>query len=257
VSRGRDLFIDMLSAIGSAATSPALPLLQMQSAGRFFIIPITTGTSQQDANFSTVNTYRICPVPVPALSFDDTKQLAKEFFRLKDVAPNDIDSVLNLPAFQVGLADTAGLPGLVEMVCSQGEIVAGSYSQNLQAAVIAYTSNADTIWTSRWPKLATLILARPVVYEETLIDVDYTVANARDSGTILFQDNEIGVSSALYRRYNDREQFVRYYKIKKLCPCNLLMQQTILNEQPAPQEPSVGDRYIIFIPIAVGFSRLA
>lgn len=214
VSRGRELFIDMLSAIGSAATSPASPLLQMQRAGQFFIIPITTGTSQQDANFSTVSTYRICPVPVPALSFDDTKQLAKEFFRLKDVSPNDIDRVLNLPAFQVGLADTAGLPGLVEMVCSQGEIVTGSYSQHLQAAVIAYTSNADTIWTSRWPKLATLILARPAVYEETPIDGDYTVANARDSGTILFQDNEIGVSSAFYRRYNDRDQFVNPLLLK-------------------------------------------
>jgi hypothetical protein len=36
------------------------------------------------------------------------------------VAPNGIASVLELAAFQVGLADTAGLPGLVEMLCSQG-----------------------------------------------------------------------------------------------------------------------------------------
>jgi hypothetical protein len=54
VSRGRQLFIDMLIAIASAATSPPSPLLQLQSAGRFFIIPITTGTSHQDANVSTV-----------------------------------------------------------------------------------------------------------------------------------------------------------------------------------------------------------
>jgi hypothetical protein len=40
---------------------------------------------------------------------DATKKLAKEFLRLKNVSPNDIASVLELPAFQVGLADTAGL----------------------------------------------------------------------------------------------------------------------------------------------------
>eukprot|EP00978_Attheya_sp_CCMP212_P042873 scaffold269413_cov35-Attheya_sp.AAC.1 len=65
MDRDRTLFIDMLYAIGSAATSPSSSsLLQMQLAGRFFIIPITTGISQQDANVSSsVSTYRVYSVP--------------------------------------------------------------------------------------------------------------------------------------------------------------------------------------------------
>eukprot|EP00978_Attheya_sp_CCMP212_P000646 scaffold1274_cov60-Attheya_sp.AAC.6 len=100
MDRERTLFIDMLREIGSAATSPSsLSLLQMQHAGRFFITPITTSTSQQDANISSVSTYCVFPVLVSVLSLDNMKKLAKEFLRLRNVAPNDIVNVLKLPAF--------------------------------------------------------------------------------------------------------------------------------------------------------------
>jgi hypothetical protein len=210
-SRKRAHFIDMLRAIGSAVTSSSSLLREQHVAGRFFIVPITTGTSQQDANVSSVSNYHVLPVPLPVLSFDDTKKLAKEYFRLQNVATKNIASVLELPAFQVGLADTAGLPGLVGMVCSKGICVAGSYSEILHTAVTSYTSNADVIWAGRWPNLATLILARPVVNKYTEIHDGYTVANARDSGTILFQDdNEIRVSTTRseFRRHSTEDSMM-------------------------------------------------
>jgi hypothetical protein len=139
----------------------------------------------------------VLPVPVPALSFDDTKLLAKEFVRLQNVETSKIASVLELQAFQFGLADTAGLPGLVGMLCSKGMSVAGSYSEILHTAVTSYTSGSAVDWRRRWPSLATLVLTRPYVTEDTVIEGEYTVGDARDSGTILFQDNEIGVLSAL------------------------------------------------------------
>jgi hypothetical protein len=78
VSRGRLLFIDMLRAIGSAVTSSTSLLQRTRVHGRFFIVPITTGTSKQDANVCEVSNYGVFPVPLPALSFDDTETLAAE-----------------------------------------------------------------------------------------------------------------------------------------------------------------------------------
>jgi hypothetical protein len=122
VSRKGALFIDMLHAIGSAVASSSSLLRKQPVAGRFFIVPITTGTSQRDANVSSVTGYGVRPVPVPALSLDDTNFFAKEFLRLQNGTTNDIASVLELQAFQVGLANTAGLPGLVGDHCRNVDV---------------------------------------------------------------------------------------------------------------------------------------
>ena len=103
----RDYFIDMLRSIGSTATSSDSPLREI--GGRYFIVPITTGTSKKEANIGGVGNYGVRPVALPVLSYEDTKSLARQFFALLGIDVNDIDSALNQPAFQVGLADTGGL----------------------------------------------------------------------------------------------------------------------------------------------------
>lgn len=115
--------------------------------------------------------------------------------------------------FKVGLADTGGLLGLVDMVCSSGVIDDGRYSGTLQKKVSQYTAKNNG-WSGRWPKLVTLALSRRKVGEETIIDGEYTVAMARDSGTILFQDGEIGVAPAMFRAFNDERQYVKDVLLK-------------------------------------------
>ena len=92
------------------------------------------------------------------------------------------------------------------MVCSGGVSTTGNYSKRLQHAVTAYTSKVD--WSLRWPKLVGVCLARPTVNEETIIDDDYTVSNANDSGTILFSNIEIGVSPCLFREFNETKKTI-------------------------------------------------
>lgn len=207
--------LDMLRAIGSAVTSSSSPL-RKELNGRFFIVLITTGTSNRDANIGDVSTYMVRPVPLPVLSFEDTKKLAQEYFRLQLVEQDRIGEELNLPALQVGLANTAGLPGLVGMGCDGGISInlTGSYSQSLQTAVTVYTAERDIEWSTRWPDLAIIVLARPVVDENDVIYDDYTVSKARDSGAILFGNNEIGVSSALYTALNLKTFFASKARIQ-------------------------------------------
>ena len=124
----------MLHEIGSAVTSASSPLQRQGLRGRLFIVPITTGTSNEDANIGDVSTYSSKEVKLPVLSFKETDKLAREFFRIQKVSQAEIDTQLELPAFQVGLADTAGLPGLVGVLCNGGVNRTGSYSSRLQTA---------------------------------------------------------------------------------------------------------------------------
>jgi hypothetical protein len=59
----------MLLCIGESATSRAGAVSELQLNGRFFLVPITTGTSQKDASFSEISCYRVKAVPLPPLIF--------------------------------------------------------------------------------------------------------------------------------------------------------------------------------------------
>ena len=212
-SAGRDHFIEMLRLIGSTATASDSRLRELH--GRFFIVPIATGTSKKEANIGGVSKYGVKQLPLPALSFENSIQLAQEFFSIsaEKACSTRIENELKKLSFRIGLADTGGLPGLVGMLCAGGLVSTGAYSEHLHDKVVQYTGGVD--WSTRWPALVSVCLARPLVKETTVVVSDskvtangktitdtYTISDARDSGTILFDNNEIGVSASLLRRLN-------------------------------------------------------
>ena len=74
----------------------------------------------------------------------------------------------------------------------------------------------------RWATLlVTVFLARPTVNKDTKLDDDYTVAQARDSGTILFSDHEVGLAPSPFRSFNKRKglpgaQFINCLLLKHI-----------------------------------------
>ena len=106
----------MLWLIGSTVTSTDSPL-RADLQGRYFIVPITTGTSKKEANISGISKYGLNQLPLPSLSFEDSIELARQFFVI--TAPGAgarIDAELKKLPLWIAIADTGGLPGLVGMV---------------------------------------------------------------------------------------------------------------------------------------------
>lgn len=221
VSRGQGHFVAMLREIGGLVTSSSSKMRKEGLHGRYFIVPITTGTSKRDANIGRVSSYKVRTLALPSLSFVDTQNLAREYFGIIRVEHHLIENELKQPSLQVGLADTGGLPGLVAMACEGGICPTGNYSRRLQTNVNSYTARSAIDWSGRWATLVTVFLARPTVDEDTKVDDDYTVAQARDSGTILFSDHEVGLAPSLFRSFNERPatpggQFVNSLLLKHI-----------------------------------------
>ncbi|CAB9530806.1 hypothetical protein SEMRO_3054_G342870.1 [Seminavis robusta] len=207
VSGGQGHFVAMLHEIGGLVTSSSSKMPKEGLHGRYFIVPIvTTGTSKRDANINIgrVSTYKVRTLALPSLSFVDTQNLAREYFGLIGVENHLIENELKQPSLRIGLADTGGLPGLVAMAGEGGICPTGNYSRRLQTNVTSYTARSAIDWSGRWAMLVTVFLARPTVDEDTEVDDNYTVAQARDSGTVLFSDHEVGLAPSLFRSFNKR-----------------------------------------------------
>jgi hypothetical protein len=199
---GKDYFEQMLCMIGSAATSQALPLSALRSKGLYFIVGITTGTSFKDANFSTLSGYGVQKIPLPVLDGPNTKRLAMSMLRLRWPKWSDeqLDEILSDSLFRIALADTAGLPGLIRFLCDTN--VAGSYVEYLHFRVIGYAATQD--WSHRWGSLTSIALARPRLVEASIIEDTYTLRDALDSGTVLYDEieHEIRLVPVLLASYN-------------------------------------------------------
>jgi hypothetical protein len=66
---GQSSFEDMLLCLGESATSRAGAVSDLQRDGRFFLVPITTGTSQKDASFSEISCYSSQSCAVASIIF--------------------------------------------------------------------------------------------------------------------------------------------------------------------------------------------
>ena len=230
-SAGRHHFVQMLRRIGAIVTSSDSPLRKALK-GRYFIVSIITGTSKKEANIGGINKYLVRQLPLPALDLNDSKDLARQFFLISHQTADleRIDEELEKLTFQIGLADTGGLPGLIGMVCQGGLLSSGAYSLRLHDNVTTYMDGVS--WSNRWSVLVSICLARPTVTESTIIEKyskvtangntteeSYSVSDARDSGTLLFDNEEIGISACLFRRFNNMQgntQFVNPLLLKHI-----------------------------------------
>jgi hypothetical protein len=168
ITSGKRFFEDMLKCLGSAATSDDNALSHLKSKGRFFLVPITTGTSRKDATFSQVSTYGVKFVPLPLLSMSDAQKLAKAFLTSNNVNNDVLDDVV----FQIALSDCGRLPGIIGLLCQNIEIANKSYVHFLHDRV------KDTIaaipgWNHRWKALSTIFLARVKLRVEDFIEDEY------------------------------------------------------------------------------------
>jgi hypothetical protein len=110
-----------------------------------------------------------------------------------------LDEILSDSLFRIALADTAGLPGLIRFLCDTN--VAGSYVEYLHFRVIGYAATQD--WSHRWGSLTSIALARPRLVEASIIEDTYTLRDALDSGTVLYDEieHEIRLVSVLLACY--------------------------------------------------------
>lgn len=192
---GKKYFVDMLREIGSFATSEHAT----HQKGKYFIVPITTGTSQTDANIGAVSSYQIAKVPLPVLALEDMIKLARACLSLKFDDRKIVDDIMSQLLFQIALGDTGGLPGLIVMACdkSQDKI---SYVQHLHNRVSQYIRIG---WNSRWRATTSVFLARPRVTDSTLLAKGYSVRQALDSGTVFYRsEGELGLAPALLAQFN-------------------------------------------------------
>ena len=199
---GKTYFEQLLCMIGSAATSEELPLSDLRTKGRYFIVAITTGTSFKNANFSDLNRYAVQKIPLPALDGPDTKRLAVQLLKLRRPKWSDeqLEKILSDSLFHIALADTAGLPGLIHFLCETS--FDGSYVEYLKFRVMGYIAAPN--WSHHWSALTTIALARPRLEETSVIEGTYTLRDALDSGTVLYDEieHEIRLVPVLLASYN-------------------------------------------------------
>ena len=178
---GKDYFLGMLKMLGSAATSSEGRLSGHHKKGAYFLVPITTGTSHSAANINEESHYNIKPVPLPLLTYEESKTLAASCLQVTrpNNEPHEIDSMINDPLFQIALGDTGGLPGLIYFL-STSKQEGISYVQHLHYRTREYVS---ANWDGRWAAVTSVCLARPLVDNTTVLMTEYQHAN---SGGIIY-----------------------------------------------------------------------
>jgi hypothetical protein len=196
---GRKFFEDMLKCLGSVATSYDNALSDLKGNGRFFIVPITTGTSKQDATFSQSSIYGVKPVPLPLLSVSNTRKLASAFLKANNVK----EDFLNDTAFQIALCDCGSLPGLVEILCDNVEGAKKSFVQYLHDSVINVIADIPG-WSSHWPSVSSIFLSRAKLIPDDFIGTDYRLSDALASGTVSYDpvEQEIQIAPVMFRIFN-------------------------------------------------------
>ena len=182
---GKSYFEEMLLCIGESATSTAGAVSELKFKGRFFLVPITTGTSQKDTSFSQLSTYGIKTVPLPPLSLADSRLLASAFLNSRD----DKQEILDDTVFQIALADCGGLPGLVHLLCNEVDDRGKLFVVRLHAKVRDLITDREG-WDYRWNSLYSIFFARPKLTPGDMVEVDYSVSHALDSGTVHYNPDE-------------------------------------------------------------------
>ncbi|CAJ1926732.1 unnamed protein product [Cylindrotheca closterium] len=208
-SDGRNFFLKMLQCLGSLATSNDSAVRDWHRAGSFFLVPITTGTSSTDANFTELSKYQVHHLALPVLDTATRKKMAAECLQGNaNVDKNQISNILENDLFQVALADTGGLPGLVEFACEynfqQGN---SSPVQHLHLKVAAYVNKK---WDAKMKSIVSASLSRIRVSNAFVLmagtDTTFTVQSALDGGTIFLQNHEIRLAPAVLGKFtNDND----------------------------------------------------
>ncbi|CAJ1936998.1 unnamed protein product [Cylindrotheca closterium] len=184
-------------------------------AGRVFFVPITTGTSETDAKFSGISSYKVRDVPLPVLNFEHRAQLAKNYLLATGKFEQDkVEMILQDSLFRVALADTGGLPGLVVYTCQYDfDKDTCSVVQHLHHETASYIQKG---WDKRMESIFSAYLARRKVFPsmELVKDGNYTVQDALDGGTIFLKEGEIRLAPALVSKFNAENSMINSLLVK-------------------------------------------
>jgi hypothetical protein len=204
-NEGKSYFEQMLHMLGSAATSASFPLSDFRKKGRYFIVAITTGTPLPDASLDRIGCYGVEKVPLRVLDGENAERLAMMLLTLANPEMSDDrkrGQVLNDVLFRIALADTAGLPGLISLLCQTKPDTHAEYVEDLHHRVSRDLATLE--WSHHLDSLTTIAIAKPPLSETSVIEGEYTLRNALDSGTVLFDeiDGEIGFAPVMHAYYN-------------------------------------------------------
>ena len=157
-------FTKLLYSLGSAMCAPTAEALKsLHAAGRYFVVPVATGTSLRDARFE-MSRYAQAHIPLPLLSFEDSVELAKAMLLTRGVDAETVEELVNHNHyFRAALSDAGGVPGFVEMLCegaAEPAVRSSSlFSAYLDQKVLAYAPNDVAVPTSLKSTLVQLMLA--------------------------------------------------------------------------------------------------
>jgi hypothetical protein len=196
---GKIFFNDMLKCLGSAATSLDSALSHLKASGRFFLVPITTGRSHNDASFSQVSKYGVKAVPLPLLSISNTRKLARAFLK----AYNIETGLLSNTVFQIALCDCGSLPGLIELLCQTVPVAKNLYVHYLHNKVKETVTRAPD-WNVHWGSLASIFFARVKISTHASINGTFTLKQVLATGTVSYDyvEREIRLAPVLLRIFN-------------------------------------------------------
>jgi hypothetical protein len=178
------------------------PLSDFRIEGRYFIVAITTGTSFMDATFSTLSHYSVAKVPLPVLDERNAEKLAIGFLKLRRPKWSDeeLEEIQSDTLFRIAMADTAGLPYLISLLCETK--LGASYVEYLTRQVNRHVAAQAS--SHRWATLATIALARPRMIDSSVIEETFTLRSALDTGIVLYDETEreIRLAPVLFASYN-------------------------------------------------------
>ena len=186
-------------------------LTQIERDKQKIVYPVVSGTTFDDVSVDHASHYRTVALPLSPLNIEQSLELAGDRLA-KKLESNSVKKIMNEMLFQVAIADTGGLPGVIiwaaEGATHRRTFEQGDYIAELVKATASY---ARFPLESRWKQSILCSLARPPLrfnsvlvpcQSESTASRDWTVKDASDSGSILLKEStsdkdlvELGVAS--------------------------------------------------------------
>jgi hypothetical protein len=162
------------------------PLAALHKAGRFFAVPIATGTSVGDVPFNITH-FPLIILGASVLTFDESKQLAFSWLE-QHAGSSAAKTLLKDPWFLIALGDTGGFPGFIQFLCSKAtfdEVALGgkTYAAALEEQVQSYMRKAEAN-RGLWSRAVRFMMSRVVVCRSTEFADNLTFGDLADRGFI-------------------------------------------------------------------------
>ena len=163
------------------------------------VYPLVSGTTFDDVAVDHASHYATVALPLSPLNIDQSLELARDRMNKKNVDHSLVDSIMQENLFQVAIADTGGLPGVViwaaDGATHSKTFEQGDYIAELVRATSAYAKFPQD---NRWKQIIYCSLARPPLkfnsvlvrhQSESNTSRGWTVKDASESGSVIVKQS--------------------------------------------------------------------